>query len=108
MARFYGEIGYADQVVTAPGVWSDVIVGRNYYGDVTRITRKMEEDTNKLNDNLNIGHSFSVVADAYAYEHFFNVRYIKWSGKYWKVTDVTVERPRLLLRVGGVYNGDKA
>lgn len=106
MARFYGVIGYADQVETAPGVWEDVIVERNYRGDVTRISRKMQETTEKVNSDLTISNMFSVVADAYAYEHFFKIRYIIWAGERWTVSDVEVQRPRLNLRIGGLYNGN--
>lgn len=106
MARFYGVIGYADQVETKPGVWEDVITERNYRGDVTRISRKMQESMDKVNSDLTISNMFSIVADAYAYEHFFKIRYIMWSGVRWTVSDVEVQRPRLNLRIGGEYNGD--
>ena len=45
------------------------------------------------------------MADPYAYDHFFAIKYVKWMGAYWKVTNVEVQRPRLKLTVGGVYNG---
>lgn len=109
MARYCGEIGYAEtNVETAPGVWEDVIKERTYFGDVLRISRQLETVTDKVNGDISIGNSFSIVADAYAYENFFAMRYIKWMGTYWAVTNVEVQRPRLILSVGGVYNGDKA
>jgi hypothetical protein len=105
MAKFYGEIGYNDESVeTAPGVWSDDIVEFTYYGDVVRNTRKLREGEN-LNDDLSVGNSLSIVADAYAVEHFHAIRYVRWSGALWKVSEVEVQSPRLLLRLGGVYNG---
>jgi hypothetical protein len=107
MAKFYGEVGYANTVEKSPGIWEDVIAERKYYGDVVRNTRKLE-DGQKLNDDLSIGNSFSILADAYAYENFFAMRYIKWAGSCWKISDVEVVAPRLLLRVGGIYNGPKA
>lgn len=107
MAKYYGAIGYGTTEETSPGVWTESIVERNYYGDVLRNTKKWEKGDG-LNDNLNIGNSFSIVADAYAYEHFFAIRYITWMGTRWKVTDVEVERPRLTINIGGVYNGPEA
>jgi hypothetical protein len=106
MAKFYGVIGYGETVETAPGVWTDVIVEFKYYGDVVRNTRKLQE-SEKLNNDLSVGNSISIVADAYANEHFFAMRYIKWAGTLWTVSDVEVQSPRLLLRLGGVYNGPK-
>ena len=107
MAKFYGEIGYGETAETAPGVWQDVITERKYYGDVIRNTRKLREGE-YLNNDLSVGNSISIVADAYANEHFFAIRYVKWAGTLWTVTDVEVQSPRLLLRLGGVYNGPRA
>lgn len=106
MAKFYGVIGYGETVETAPGVWQDVIVEHPYYGDVVRNTRRLQ-DGEKLNADLSVGNSISIVADAYANEHFFAIRYIQWAGTLWTVSDVEVQSPRLLLRLGGVYNGPK-
>ena len=109
MAKFYGEIGYAEtNVETAPGVWQDVVKEIKYYGDVLRISRQLENANEKVNSDLSISNSFSIVADAYAYNHFFAMRYVKWQGAYWTITDVEVQRPRLILRVGGLYHGEKA
>lgn len=108
MARFAGKIGYGETLETVPGVWEDTIIERDYFGDVIRNTRTLQ-DGQKLNDDLSVSNSISIVADAYAVEHFFAIRYVKWSGAYWKVSDVDASvRPRLLLRLGSVYNGPKA
>jgi hypothetical protein len=106
MAKFYGEIGYGEAVETPPdsGVWVDQITVRSYYGDVLRNTRKLQEGEH-LNNDLSVNNSISIVADAYANEHFFAIRYIKWAGTLWTVSDVEVQSPRLILRLGGVYNG---
>jgi hypothetical protein len=107
MAKFYGAIGYGETVETVPGVWQDSIVEHNYFGDVVRNTRRLQEGEN-LNNDLSVGNSISIVADAYANEHFFAIRYIQWAGTLWTVSDVEVQSPRLLLRLGGVYNGPRA
>ena len=104
MAKFYGEIGYGESVETAPGVWEDVVTEYSYYGDVLRNARQLNDGEN-LNSNITVNNSISIVADAYANEHFFAIRYIKWAGTLWTVTDVEVKSPRLILRMGGVYNG---
>lgn len=108
MTKFYGEVGYGETVEIADGVYDDVIVEFKYFGDVIRNTRRLQESGDKVNDDLTVQNSISIVADAYANEHFFAMRYIKWAGAYWKVSEVTVEPPRLTLRLGGVYNGPKA
>jgi hypothetical protein len=104
VAKFYGKIGYGESVETAPGVYEDVITEFNYYGDVIRNTRQLQTGEN-LNSDISVNNSISIVADAYANEHFFAIRYIEWMGALWSVTDVEVKSPRLILRMGGVYNG---
>lgn len=107
MAKFYGEIGYGISTEIKPGVFDDVITEVKYYGDVIRNTRHLQ-DGEKVNDDLTVSNSISIVADAYANEHFFAIRYIKWAGTLWTVSDVEVQSPRLLLRLGGVYHGPLA
>lgn len=107
MAKFYGKFGYGESTEVAPGVWDDTIVERPYYGDVVRNSRRLQ-DGEKVNNDLSVGNSISVVADAYANEHFFAIRYVEWAGTLWSVSEVTVESPRLLLKLGGVYSGPKA
>lgn len=108
MARFYGKIGYGFSVETPPdsGVWEDQIIERGYIGDVIRDTRVME-GVASLNDNIIIHNSISVIADKYANEHFFAIRYVVWDGVPWTVPSVEVRSPRLILSLGEVYNGPK-
>ena len=103
MEKFYGEVGYADTVEAAPGVWREQITERNYFGDVLRNISKMRDGKN-LNDDLVVDNQISIVADPYACEKFHSMRYVKWMGSLWKITNVEVRRPRLILTIGGVYN----
>lgn len=104
MGKFYGEIGYAETVETAPGVWTEQFTSRQYFGDVIRNVNRVQAGEN-LNDNVTIDNRLSIVADPYAYEKFHAMRYVKWMGVLWKITSVEVQRPRLILSIGGVYNG---
>lgn len=104
MARFYGKVGYAVPTETAPGVVTDVITEYSYYGDVVRNTRKLE-DVEKVNFDISVGNSISIVADEFANNHIFAMRYVEWRGALWIVDNVEVQSPRLLLRLGGIYNG---
>lgn len=106
MAKYFGKIGYAETAETKPGVWREQIVEREYYGDVTRNIRRYDS-ANQVNDNLNISNEISIVADPYAYENFHTMRYIIYMGTKWKVSNVEVQYPRLILSIGGVYNGEK-
>ena len=103
--KWYGEIGYGITKETRPGVWLPVTHERFYYGDVTRNTR-MLQSANQANDDIKITNMVSIVADPYATDHFHEIRYVKYMGTKWKVTNVEVQYPRLILTLGGVYNVD--
>jgi hypothetical protein len=103
VAKFCGIIGYAAMAETAPGVWREVIDERQYFGEVIRNTRKTQPGE-YLNDDVTIDNQLSIVADPFAYAHFSQMRYVKWMGALWKITSIEVQRPRLILTVGGVYN----
>lgn len=107
MARFHGRVGYGTSVETSPGVWEDVITEYRYFGDVVRNTLRFREGES-INNDLSVSNSVSIVADAYANEHFFAIRYVEWAGALWNVSNVEVQSPRLVLRLGGVYNGPTA
>lgn len=107
MAKYYGKIGYAEQnVQTAPGVFVDQVVEYPAYGDVIRNVRNLQEGGN-LNRDITVNNSISIMMDAYSRNHFFAIRYLEWAGTLWTVSEVTVESPRLILRLGGVYNGPR-
>lgn len=105
MAKFCGVIGFVETKETSPGVWSEnEYYERQYTGDVLRSIKRYENGEN-LNDNIQINNQFSIVADRYAYEHFFAMRYIRWMGTDWKITSIEDHRPRLILTIGGLWNG---
>lgn len=104
MAKWFGIVGYGITVETKPGVWTEKIVERDYYGDLIRNSRRLQSSSEKVNDDLTISNQLSIVSDPYAYENFHSMRYVKFMGAKWKVTDVEVQYPRLILTLGGVYN----
>ena len=105
MAKFYGVIGYAETAEIRPGVWQDRIAEHPYYGDLIRNTRRLES-SNTLNDNINISNEISILADPYAYQNFHSMKYVEFMGTKCKITSVDVQYPRLILTIGGVYNGE--
>lgn len=108
MAKFSGVVGYGEQqeIPADSGVFKDVITEIPYFGDVLRNSRQMREGED-LNKVISVQNSISIVADAYANEHIFAMRFVMWQGTPWTISDVTVEFPRLILRLGEVYNGPR-
>ena len=105
MAKFYGVIGYVVLTETKPGVWKEQVTERSYYGDLTRNTRQLQS-ADKLNDDINVANEISIVADPFAYQNFHSMRYVEFMRAKWKISKVEVLHPRLILTIGGVYNGN--
>jgi len=103
MAKYYGAIGYVETKETRPGVWLPETTERNYYGDLLKNNRRLESSDGANND-LNISNQISIVSDAYALQNFHAIRYATYMGVKWKITNVEVQHPRLLLTLGGVWN----
>lgn len=103
--RFSGKVGYGETVETAPGVHADLVTEFTYFGDVIRNSLKSQSGES-VNNDLSVGNSISIVANAYAREHFSAIRYVEWAGTKWSVTEIELQPPRLILRLGGVYNGN--
>lgn len=107
MAKFYGKIGYAIEKETSPGVWTKEVTERVASGDVLKNTRRLVPG-DRVNDNIEVSNSFSILADPFASLNFHKMLYLEWMGALWKITNVEVQRPRLILTIGGVYNGEQA
>lgn len=104
MARWFGKIGYAEHVETKPGIWKEQIVERAYAGDLNRNVRKFQNG-GSVNGEVDIANDISIVADPYAIQHFHDMRYAEFMGSKFIVSNVEVQYPRLILTLGGKYNG---
>lgn len=101
--KWCGKIGFAEQVETYPDVWEEVITEKTYYGDIIRNTRRIQA-VDKVNSDLTIQNEISIVADPYATNNFYSMRYIVFMGTKWTVSSVEVQYPRLILSLGGQYH----
>lgn len=104
MAKYYGKIGYAVIEETIPGIYEERIIEREYVGDVIRNTRRLREAA-KVNDDVTISNQISIIADPFANNNFHTMRYITFMGSKWKVSEIEVQYPRMILTIGGLYNG---
>ena len=107
MAKWYGQIGYVETVETEPGLWEEQITERSYYGDLVS-NRWKRQSSGSINDDVNIANDISIVADPYANEHCSSMAYVEFMGTKWKISNVEVQYPRLILTIGGVYNENQA
>lgn len=108
MAKYCGKIGYAilAETFAGSGIWEETIVEKKYYGDVIRNTRRIMAP-DKVNFDVDVSNEISIVSDPFAAQNFHSMRYIEYMGSKWKVSSVEVQYPRLILTIGGLYNGQQ-
>lgn len=107
MSKWFGKLGFVETRETEPSVYSEIVTERDCYGDLTRNMRRLQS-SDKVNDDISLANTLSVIADPYVQEHFCNLRYVTLYGGKWKVTDAAVEYPRVVLTLGGLYHGSEA
>lgn len=104
MAKFSGKIGFRIDEETRPGVWKKNTVEKQYYGDVIRNVRN-NQNSGKVNEDITISNEISIVSDSFLNEHYSTISYVVLNGIKWKVNSINIQYPRLVLSVGGLYNG---
>ena len=48
------------------------------------------------------------VLNAFAIENLQCMKYVEFCGAFWKINSVDIQMPRLILRIGGAWNGETA
>ena len=103
--KWHGVIGYGETTETEPGIWTERITERVYSGEILRNTR-MLQTSGQVNDNINISNSISIISDPYANKNFHSIKYVEFMGTNWNINSVEPKYPRLILTIGGAYNGN--
>lgn len=104
MAKYHGKVGFVTFQEKTPGVDVEAPVEREYFGDVYRNTKRWSKGTD-INPDLTLNNQISIVADQYARDNLYAIRYVSWMGTRWSISNVDVQHPRLILTIGEVYNG---
>ena len=80
MAKWYGSIGFAEQVEIEPGIWDSGIIEKLYYGDVIS-NRWRRQSSGEINDckafikALNNSESIDFIFDIIALTHAIKVSF---------------------------------
>ena len=106
--RWHGMIGFETQVEVSDDpnkatVWKPQIVPKHYYGDVQRLIKREASSGDKVNNDISFNNQFSVISDLFAQQNAYKMKWIEWNGRKWRVTEITVEPPRLTINIGGEY-----
>lgn len=100
--KWFGEIGFNDVIEEEPGVWVPKITPKNFIGDILRNSWR-EQQGAKINEDLHITNTISIVADPYLLNNFHKIAYIEFSGAKWTISSVEVNTPRITLTLGSLY-----
>ena len=103
--KWYGKVGFVKSVKSAPSVWTNEETIREYQGDVYRNSNQYTANSDSTNDDFAINHQISIIADSYACDNCRSIKWVEFMGARWKVKSFEVKPPRLVLTVGGVWNG---
>lgn len=106
MNKWYGIVGFIETRETDVDVYEEIVTEKHYYGDVLRQTHRWTGSQN-LNDNVSVSNEISILADDYLLHHAGLLRYIEYMGSFWKVSNISLDYPRLQITIGDVYNGKR-
>lgn len=104
MAKFVGAIGYSVSEETAPGVWTNTVIERNYTGDVLKNTSQWRDKGNVNPDSV-VSDTISIVADGTILDNLYSMKYVKWRGQRLSIVSIQVARPRVIIEIGGLFSG---
>ncbi|MBP5596998.1 MAG: hypothetical protein J6Y02_16560 [Pseudobutyrivibrio sp.] len=102
--KWYGTIGFDRPVEKVKGVSDHEFTERQYYGDVITLSSRWQ-NTEHVNNDLKLNVKISVMADPFIYEFFPYMKYVEYMGHKWCIVEITPNRPRIELMLGGLYNG---
>lgn len=106
--KFSGIVGFWEgEYEETPGVFRPTIVERKYTGDVLEFNKGFQQRSESQNDEFTINNQISILSDQYAKQNWASIRYVIWNGVKWKVSNIKVGYPRLILSVGGFYHGEE-
>lgn len=87
------------------GIWKETVTEISYYGDEVKFPTYRWKNNQQINDNFIVNNNISILADEYANNNYPYIKYVLYKGVKWKVDSIEVQRPRLILTLGGEYNG---
>lgn len=100
--KWYGDIGFKEEIEEEPGLWVPKVVTRPFFGDILQDSEQTQQ-ADKINADLRVSNKLSVVADQYLQNNFHKIAYVTFGGAKWKVSNITVSFPRITLQLGSLY-----
>lgn len=104
--KWFGKIGFSNQSEGEVGVWEDKPIERDYFGDISK-SSKRDSIASTTNPDITISNQLSVVADPFLLDSFDRILYVTFMHSKWKVDSVELQYPRMTLTFGSLYRKDE-
>lgn len=104
MTKFRGNIGLnRGPVETDPGIYVQTIDEMEVSGEMRGLGARWQ--SMEMGDSLSARHVLSIITPEDSIITFTEAVYVLWQGRKWSVVSIEYKRPRIELRLGGLYNG---
>lgn len=107
MAKYSGYLGcIPESREIEPGIWTtgEDAVELFVVGDIISAVKNYST-TEVVSDDMSVSNRISIVANSDVINSMGTLRYVTLYGKKWKITSVEMQGVRLILSLGGLWNG---
>lgn len=107
MAKYSDNLGYVmPSVENPPGIWKpSEVTEKKARGDILNASVGLTSG-DKLVDDITINNKLSIVMDPFINGNLERLKYVCMYGTRWEIKSISINRPRVILTIGGVYNGE--
>lgn len=104
--KFSGKLGFVmtKENPNKPGIWNNTTEEHKATGDILSNSYRLESDSDAIKD-LNFDCRISIVASKYIKDNIGYIKYVLYRGTKWAVKTAAPAYPRIILTLGGLYNG---
>jgi len=103
MSRCVVDVGYSSTIETKPGIFEDE------YREVSHVALVLSSKTAwvrgaRAGDDVELNQRLSIIPTPDTYANVGAIKYVTYYGVKWKVISINMQRPRMVLTVGGIFN----
>lgn len=103
--KYSGKVGFADTREITIDVYEEGIVEKHMIGDFLRYSSQYHFVSQSTVSDIQANHRISLIGTPYAREKFQKMVYITINGERWRISAAELATPRIIVTLGGIYNG---
>lgn len=103
--KYVGNIGFlSSNTEVTGGIATQPIISKRYFGEIITTSSRLQTQ-DKINPDVTINNSIAILLDGYLNNNLSNIVYVEFLNKKWSVSSIELRHPRVILSLGGLYNG---